>query len=45
MFYYIHKLDDSVREKMLDYMERIDVRGFIFKDTRGYLYIRLSNKL
>ena len=42
MFYYMYKLNTLTQEKMLDYIEKQDVRGYIVKDTLGYLYVRLN---
>lgn len=42
MFYYMYKLNELTQEKMLDYIEKQDVRGYIVKDDRGFLYVRLN---
>lgn len=40
MMFYIKDLPEFAQHQMLDYIERINVSGFVFRDEMGYIFIR-----
>lgn len=43
MFYFIYQIDEQIKERMLDYFDKLEKQCYIVKDERGFRFVKLTH--